>query len=214
MTIPEASQAATWNVPFIRAIKTTLPTITGQSYITFEANRPGVQDGLKKYVEWYNANFERLPRQIGEPDLDVTDPDYAKKLRDLRQLKLAKREWSPPGNLPVDLVRGPSSETADKGAAPIVRFDERQADKNFAKSIPKVERDDALKRPNVDSPVAPARPDALKRDVDRRNDDQKAVTGSGNSRRDPVAPAAIDPSAKKADPLFRPGDKKKTDENQ
>ncbi|HLX63401.1 MAG TPA: hypothetical protein VKX17_19175, partial [Planctomycetota bacterium] len=206
MTMPEASAAATWNVPFIEAIKTTLTAITGQAFITTEARRVGVQDGLKKYVEWYKANYEKLPKQIGEPDLDVTDPAYATKLKELRELKLTKREWpAPTGTLPVDQVAGPNKNSPDKGPAPITKFDERPADTKFGQSIPTVSRDDSLKRPGLDPDQAPTRTDSLKRNVDKLNQDAQ---NQNNNSRDPSLPAS-DPSIKKVDPLARPQDLRK-----
>lgn len=206
MTMPEASGAATWNVPFVDAIKTTLTAITGQAYITVEARRAGVQDGLKKYVEWYKSNYERLPKQIGEPDLDVTDPAYATKLKEMRELKLVKREWpAPAGTLPADQIAGPNKTSPDKGPAPISKFDERPADTKYGESIPTVGRDDAFKRPNDANAPAPTRTDSLKRDVDKRNEDAQNLN---NNRRDPSVPAP-DASIKKVDPLARPQDLRK-----
>ncbi len=71
-TMPEASAAAIWNVPFVQETMTTVSRITGQTFVTVEARRVGVQDGLKKYIAWYNANYKSLPRQIGEPEIDAT----------------------------------------------------------------------------------------------------------------------------------------------
>lgn len=203
-TMPEASQAATWNVPFVRAIKSSIATITGQSYISVEPKSPGVQDGLKKYIEWYNANYERLPRQIGEPDIDPTDPDFSKKLADARRLKLVKREWPRSGGLPVDLVSGPNNTTL--GREPLVLPDsaEREVDKQYGASIPKVGRDEANK--NDPQPVKD-KLNVFKRGEDLRNEQagRDQVTG-----RDPPISGKKDPvkgeAPKAADALKRPQD--------
>ncbi len=42
--MPESGNAATYNVPFIRTLHTSLEQLTGQTYVTGQANRPQVQD--------------------------------------------------------------------------------------------------------------------------------------------------------------------------
>lgn len=204
MTMPEASQAATWNVPFVRVMKTTLASLTGQAFITGEPKSPSVQDGLKKYIEWYNANADRLPRQVGEPELDAADPDYAKKLAEMRKLKLTKREWPRSGDMPVDLVSGPNNTVPPKEAQVLKDSAEREADKKFAETIPKVGRDEANK--NSAQPVL-NKENAFKRDIDIKNE---KAGGAANAARDPVPQGVKDPvkgeAPKAADALKRPQD--------
>ncbi|MFH0939673.1 MAG: hypothetical protein V1899_10400 [Planctomycetota bacterium] len=141
--MPETGEAATWQVPFIRAIKSTLPAISGQSFITGEANNVSVQNGLTKYIDWYQANYDRLPPQLGEPKLDATDPEYDKKLKEARALKLAKRSWPRPPVL-SDLIVGPNKQN-DRPSQP-AGAGERAADKIFRDSMQKVKNTDALNR--------------------------------------------------------------------
>lgn len=210
MTMPEASQAATWNVPFVRVMKTTLASLTGQSFISVEPKSVGVQEGLKKYVEWYEKNYERLPRQVGEPELDATDPEYAKKLMEARKLKLTKREWARPASMPIDVISGPSNTTP--GRQPQVMKDaaEREADKKFLETVPKVGRDELSKRESV--PV-PDKRDALKRPSDVTNDTDNR---NANTSRDPAGSGekttTKPPAPKAADALKRPGDLKREEE--
>jgi len=100
--MPAEGKAAWYQVQFIDAIKDTLPAITGQSFITVQARDALVQQGLKQYVDWYNANFLTLSPQLGERKFDKTDKDYVKKITDSRKLKLEKRDWPPPA-APSDL---------------------------------------------------------------------------------------------------------------
>ncbi len=135
--MPETDAAPTWQVPFIRAIKETLPAISGQTFINVEPDKLLVQDGLKKYLAWYEENYDRLPAQLGEPKIEPTDPEYAKKLKEARKLKLEKKSWPRPP-MPADLVTGAKTPPASQS--------ERPADKNLKNSIPTVSREDATKR--------------------------------------------------------------------
>ena len=126
-------------------MKETLPIITGQTFITVQSRDSLVQQGLKGYIDWYNANFQSLPPQLGEKKFDKTDADYVKKVAESRKLKLQKRDFpSPPA--PSDLQstpnkvnnRPPLNETTAQ----------RESDKNYAKDFNnRVGRDDPLKRP-------------------------------------------------------------------
>lgn len=206
MTMPATSQAATWNVPFVRTIKNTVASLTGQSYITVEPKSPAVQEGLRKYVEWYEKNYDRLPRQVGEPDLDPTDAEYPKKLAEARKLKLTKREWPRPGGVPVDLVSGPSNTGPGREPQVIKDAAEREVDKKFLETVPKVGRDELSKREPV--PV-PERGNALKRPQD-------APKESTNTARDPAGSGekntAKPPAPKAADALKRPSDLKREED--
>ena len=137
-------RAAPFQVPFIDAIKTTISGLTGQSFITTDSKNPLIQTALKQYIDWYNTNMMTLQPQLGEKKVSKTDPDYLKKLSDSRQLKLEKRAWSQPAGGQDDLqqdgrpvIRPPLNESNTQ----------RQADKDYEKSFQKVDRNDALKRP-------------------------------------------------------------------
>ena len=138
--MPEKGEAATYQVPFIRAIKATLPSITGQSFINVEPDKSLVQDGLKKYIEWYEDNFDRIPAQLGEPTIEATDPEYDKKLKAARKLNLAKKSWPRPP-LPADIVSGNNDKPRPTENQII-----RSNDRNYGNSLPKLNRDDALRR--------------------------------------------------------------------
>ncbi len=134
--MPDNDAAPTWQVPFIRAIKETLPAISGQTFIMVQPDKALVADGLKKYITWYEDNFDRLPPQLGEPKLDPTDPDYTKKLKEARKLKLEKKDWPRPP-MPADLVSGKSPPASQS---------ERPADKAFKDTVKTVKREDVGKR--------------------------------------------------------------------
>ncbi len=142
--MPDEGEAATYQVPFIRAIKTTLPAISGQTFITVEPDKSMVQDGLKRYIAWYNENFDRLPPQLGEEKIEPTDPDYAGKLKKARALTLAKKVWPRP-TMPTDMVSS-GNKNNDRPAVPS-GAGERPADQAYKDSYGKVGREDALKRP-------------------------------------------------------------------
>jgi len=135
--MPENDAAPSFQVPFIRAIKETLSSITGQSFIYVQPDKALVLDGMKKYIAWYNDNFDRLPPQLGEPKIEPTDPEYAKKLKKARELKLEKKSWPRPPS-PADLVTGSRTPPASDS--------ERPADKAFRSTVPTVKREDATKR--------------------------------------------------------------------
>jgi len=135
--MPEKDAAPSFQVPFVRAIKETLTSISGQSFISVQPDKALVLDGLKKYVAWYNDNYDRLPKQLGEPEIEPTDPEYAKKLKEARALKLAKKEWPRPP-MPSDIITGSKQPPASDS--------ERPADKKFKDSIPTISREEATKR--------------------------------------------------------------------
>lgn len=145
--MPAEGRAAWYQVQFIDKIRETLTAITGQTYISVQSKDALVQDGLQKYIEWYNQVYLTLPPQLGEKKISQTDPDYGKKIAELRKLKLNKRDWpSPPA--PSDL-QDPNKLGAQKGATPLNEVTtQRAVDRDFAKDgFQKVDRNDAFKRP-------------------------------------------------------------------
>ena len=212
MSMPEASPAAQSNVPLITETIKTVATITGQSYITVDPRRQPVQDGLKKYIDWYNLNFKNLPRQIGEPELDGNDPDYERKMTEARKLQLTKKEWPRPAFVPTDIIAGPNKTAPAKPDDEVpADASNRPADKNFGKQLPTVDDANALKRPQ-DVPGVLDDNDALKRPNDKRND--AVPNATQNASRDPVAPIPdTGKDGKAIDPFKRPQDALK-DQNQ
>lgn len=130
--LPETDRPATYQVPFIRALKPTLARVTGRRFISVQPSSVLVQEGLKKYIAWYNENIDGLPRQLGEPELDRTAADYVEQLHKARALKLEKHAWPRP---PTVAELGAGEKELPKGAG------ERKADKDFARSLPKVDRE-------------------------------------------------------------------------
>jgi len=61
-------------------------------------------------VAWWEANWDRVPPQLGEPKIDATRHDYMNVLRTLRTLNLVERQFGgsnlPPGiTTPLDPPR-------------------------------------------------------------------------------------------------------------
>ncbi|MBI3832337.1 MAG: HEAT repeat domain-containing protein [Planctomycetes bacterium] len=132
--MPDKGEAATYQIPFIRALKVAMSATTGQSFINVEPDKPLVQEGLKKYIAWYNENFDRLPPQIDEELIEPTDPDYMKKLKEQRALKLEKKEWPKP---PLSVERAVGARKTPE--APV----QRGADLDYEKGLPKTDRERA-----------------------------------------------------------------------
>ena len=103
--MPSDGAADEQQIPFIRAIRETLPGVSGQSFLSAEPKSPLIQDGLKKYIEWYNTSFASLPPQLGEASIDPADPDYSEKLKTGRALILSKKSWPPPVLTPEEKVQ-------------------------------------------------------------------------------------------------------------
>jgi len=101
--LPESGEPASYQVPYLRAAKTTLHKVAGQSFINVEPSSALIQVGMKSAIDWYKANLDRLPKQITDPKLDATDPEFVTKLRKARELKLLKREWPRPA-MSADIV--------------------------------------------------------------------------------------------------------------
>lgn len=101
--LPETGEPASYQVPYLRAGKTTLHKVAGQSFINVEPSSALIQVGMKSAIDWYKTNIDRLPKQISDPKLDATDPEFVTKLRKARELKLVKREWPRPA-MSADIV--------------------------------------------------------------------------------------------------------------
>ena len=142
--VPEKDRPATYQVGFLQAIKTTLPVLTGESFINVDAKDRLIVEGLHKYIDWYNQNYDRLPPQLGEPKIAPTDPDYVAKLKKARELKLERRDWPRPP-LSSEMIFAPNTDTSRPVLPP--GFGTRPADDAFSKTIPTLPRDSALKRP-------------------------------------------------------------------
>ena len=109
--MPEHGPAPEFQLPFIRAAIDTLPAITGQSFIEGDAKSAQVQDGLREYIEWYNANFDKIPVQLGEPIIEATDRDAVAILKDARALNLTKKKWKDTNlDVALDILKNHQSE--------------------------------------------------------------------------------------------------------
>ncbi|MCK6472411.1 MAG: hypothetical protein L6R28_11765 [Planctomycetes bacterium] len=97
--MPEEGEVAWFQRPYIRALRETLPRLTGLAFPGVEPRSPLVQEALRAYIGWYDQNFDLLPPQLGEPELDRKDPDYMAKLEELRALVLVKRSYPTPSAL-------------------------------------------------------------------------------------------------------------------
>ena len=141
--IPAEGEPASFQGPFLEAIKTALPAITGQDFFTADPRRPIVQEFMKRYIAWYNDNYDRLAPQLGDPEIEATDPDYMKKLKEARALKLEKKSWPRPP-MPTDMVDGvkPGINRVEPTAKQLVR----PADRAFQQTIPTVKNEDVGKR--------------------------------------------------------------------
>ncbi|HEY3324040.1 MAG TPA: hypothetical protein VGP72_26545 [Planctomycetota bacterium] len=138
--MPATGQAANWQVPFIRAIRDTMPAISGQPFVPAVMPESAmVQEALKHYIDWYNENFDRLPAQLGEKKIEPTDPEYLAKLKTARELKLAKKEWPRPPTT-AELVTG------EQRPPPPADSFIRPVDKAMRDTVPHLSREDAFKR--------------------------------------------------------------------
>ena len=132
--LPDSGRPAAYQTVFIRALGNALSSLTGQTFITTEAKNELVQGACQQYIDWYNSNYDRLPKQVGEPEIKPTDPDYVAKLKEARKLKLEKREWPRPP-MPADIIQGQEKVEMPEGA-PTTRKD----DIEFGKSVQRVDR--------------------------------------------------------------------------
>ena len=132
--LPDSGRPAAYQTVFIRALGNALSNLTGQTFITTEAKNELVQGACQQYVDWYNSNYDRLPKQVGEAEIKPTDPDYVAKLKEARKLKLEKREWPRPP-MPADIIQGQEKVEMPEGA-PTTRKD----DIEYGKSVQRVDR--------------------------------------------------------------------------
>ncbi|MCW8132205.1 MAG: hypothetical protein KIS92_17795 [Planctomycetota bacterium] len=124
-------EAPTYQVLFVRALKVSLANVTGESFINVEPDKPMVQEGLRKYIEWYNANFDRLPPQIDEELIEPNDPEYMDKIKKMRELNLVKKAYPRPA-LSVEKALGRENPPPT-----------RPQDLEYEKAFPKTDRDSA-----------------------------------------------------------------------
>lgn len=113
---------------YIRAFKSVLPSITGQDFLPageIQTEPQAVRDGLGKYIAWYEENFDRMPKQLGETEVEATDPDYATKLKDARKLNLSKKAFLRPPS-PEEVATKKINENRPAATEQIVLPLERQ----------------------------------------------------------------------------------------
>lgn len=135
--MPELGAAPTYQRTYIRALVGSLERLSGRSFSVVEARSPLIQGTLRDYIGWYNESIERLPEQMGEPDLSPLDPQYFEKVLALRTLVLEKHAWPRPP-LSVDVAVGRES-TAPSGE---VWTPVRPEDRVFLETVPTVPRDE------------------------------------------------------------------------
>lgn len=133
--MPEEGEVAWFQRPYIRALRDALPRLTGMAFPGVEPRSPLVQEALRAYLGWYDQNFDLLPPQLGEPELDRQDPDYMAKLEELRALVLVKRAYPAP----------PALAEAESATEPAEAYPKEAYPKEAARPADKVWRREEFK---------------------------------------------------------------------
>ena len=93
--VPETGRCPSGTRPYVRAVRDALRASTGMSFgLSPRYQSQGA--ALKKWIEWWEKNYEGFPPQVGEEELDPAGEDYAEKLKEARKPELQKKTFPRP----------------------------------------------------------------------------------------------------------------------
>ena len=95
---------------YMRVLMREISRLTGNDYTVYIRGTTLAPKLADEMVQWWNANYNQLPPQLGEPALDLKAPDYTASLKRLRTLTLEKKEFGGQ-NYTADLVGPPPPVT-------------------------------------------------------------------------------------------------------
>jgi len=104
-----------YNREYVRALTGQISRLTSQDYYFYERRSNRAPEVAQKMVDWWNANWDKVPLQLGEPILDATRPDYQPLIRAMRTLRLEHHDFGG-ANLPSDIAGPPIPNTAAENA--------------------------------------------------------------------------------------------------
>ena len=99
-----------YNREYVRMLAGEIARLTAQDLYFYERRSNRAPEVAQKMMEWWAANADKLPPQLGEPVLDPSRPDYAPIIHALRTLRLEHREFAGI-NLPPDIAGPPVPNT-------------------------------------------------------------------------------------------------------
>ncbi|MBN1808663.1 MAG: HEAT repeat domain-containing protein [Planctomycetes bacterium] len=91
---PEQGPAPHFLQQYLVNLRNTLRATTGQQF-NYQPDLASQAAAMKKWVEWYEKNWEKLPEQMTDPKIEKDDPEYKKKFEEGRKLNLARRAFTP-----------------------------------------------------------------------------------------------------------------------
>ena len=111
---------APYQVRYVATLDQKISQLTGQDY-SFPVRRSGqAPEVANQMVLWWNANYGKLPPQLGEPALNANHPQFEAWLREVRSLTLQRRDFEG-SNLPEDIASPPlPTEPAGQRAVDLV----------------------------------------------------------------------------------------------
>jgi hypothetical protein len=74
------------SVYYLEAVSRALDGIAGKT-VNYNPRRESRFGKLQTWVDWWNSNWKRFPRQVGEPVLDEEAEDYEEQLRKAKEIE-------------------------------------------------------------------------------------------------------------------------------
>jgi hypothetical protein len=99
-----------FNREYVRVLTGEISRLTAQDFYFYARRSNRAPEIAQKMMEWWAANADKLPPQLGEPLLDQSRPDYAPIIHALRTLRLEHRDFAGI-NLPPDIAGPPVPNT-------------------------------------------------------------------------------------------------------
>jgi hypothetical protein len=100
-----------YNREYVRVLTTYISRMTGQDFYFYERRSNRGPEIAQKMEEWWSANWEKVPPQLGEPIFDSSKPDYRDLVRQVRLLHLEHHEYAGT-NLSLDIAAPPVPNSA------------------------------------------------------------------------------------------------------
>jgi len=92
---PDDGMVPAWNRSYVRSVHGSLERITGAS-LPYGYQFSNQKENIEKWIAWWDANWSKYPRQVGEPELDKKAEGYDEQLKKSKELDTRKISFPEP----------------------------------------------------------------------------------------------------------------------
>jgi len=82
-----------YQVSYVDALASVISNVTGQNFSYYARRSARGPEVASAMVQWWNQNWQSLPPQLGEPELDLRTPSNVSYVKEFRQLNLQPRQF-------------------------------------------------------------------------------------------------------------------------